>query len=75
MQTIYACRTSSKTMTDVLKQSLAKVLVHYYPLSGSMTVDPQDRFIVGLTEKGVPFMEAIACLATSGCPTRTRHGI
>ncbi|OWM79737.1 hypothetical protein CDL15_Pgr023149 [Punica granatum] len=60
MQTIYAFRTSSETTADVLKQSLAKVLVHYYPLTGSMTLDPAGRFIVECNKRGVPFVEAIA---------------
>lgn len=60
MQTIYAYRTSSETAAVVLKQSLAKALIHYYPLAGSMALDPEGRLMVECTKKGVPFVEAIA---------------
>lgn len=60
MLTIYSYRASSETVADVLKQSLAKVLIHYYPLAGTMALDSQGRFVVECTKKGVPFVEAVA---------------
>ncbi|PKI68632.1 hypothetical protein CRG98_010912, partial [Punica granatum] len=63
--------TSSEILAEVLKlQSLAKALVHYYPL------DPEGQFMVDCAKKCVPFVEAIMaapsiCLATSRCLTRT----
>ncbi|XP_031392333.1 omega-hydroxypalmitate O-feruloyl transferase-like [Punica granatum] len=59
MQTIYACRTSSETTVDVLKQSLAKALVHFYPLAGAIGLDSEGRFVVNCSKKSVAFVEAI----------------
>ncbi|KAK4769884.1 hypothetical protein SAY87_030416 [Trapa incisa] len=60
MRTIYAYKASSETVADVLKQSLAKALVYYYPLAGALTLDPEGRFIVDCNKRGVPFVEAVA---------------
>ncbi|KAK9284285.1 hypothetical protein L1049_023455 [Liquidambar formosana] len=45
---------------DVIKQALAKVLVHYYPLMGSLTRGSDGKLIVKCTNQGVPFVEAFA---------------
>ncbi|KAK4794864.1 hypothetical protein SAY86_012858 [Trapa natans] len=60
MLTIYSYRTGNETVADVLKQSLAKVLLHYYPLAGTMSLDSRGRFVVECTKNGVPFVEAVA---------------
>lgn len=60
MMTIYRYEKGSGNVGEVLKQALSKVLVLYYPLAGSMAISSEGRFIVELTKKGVPFVEAEA---------------
>ncbi|KAI3417888.1 uncharacterized protein J3R85_014163 [Psidium guajava] len=60
IKTIYRYEKGGDNVGDVLKQALSKVLVHYYPLAGSMAISPEGSFIVELTKKGVPFVEAEA---------------
>ncbi|KAI4325054.1 hypothetical protein MLD38_030482 [Melastoma candidum] len=60
IKTIYAFNRSGDDLGDVMRKALAKVLVHYYPLMGRMVVNSQGEFIVELTNKGVPFVEAVA---------------
>lgn len=60
MQTIYTYKSSNETVADLLKQALTKVLVHYYPLAGSLAIDSEGLFIVDCTKKSVPFVEAEA---------------
>ncbi|KAF8409760.1 hypothetical protein HHK36_005839 [Tetracentron sinense] len=47
-------------VSEVIKQALAKVLVHYYPLAGSLTLSSDGKLIVNCTGEGVPFAEAIS---------------
>ncbi|KAI4331011.1 hypothetical protein MLD38_029242 [Melastoma candidum] len=63
MKTIYCYDKSGPGVGDALKRSLAKALVHYYPLAGSMAISPQGNFMVDCTKKGVPFVEAEADFA------------
>lgn len=60
VQTIYAFRSSSETVAEVLKQSLAKALVHFYPLAGALALDSEGRFVVDCSKKSVAFVEAVA---------------
>ncbi|XP_010045742.2 omega-hydroxypalmitate O-feruloyl transferase [Eucalyptus grandis] len=60
VKTIYRYEKGSDIVGDVLRQALSKVLVHYYPFTGSMAMSPEGGFIVELTKKGVPFVEAEA---------------
>ncbi|KAL3754358.1 hypothetical protein ACJRO7_001569 [Eucalyptus globulus] len=60
MMTIYRYEKGSGNVGEVLKQALSKVLVLYYPLAGSMAISSEGRFIVDLTKKGVPYVEAAA---------------
>ncbi|KAL3754357.1 hypothetical protein ACJRO7_001568 [Eucalyptus globulus] len=60
MMTIYRYEKGSGNVGEVLKQALSKVLVLYYPLAGSMAISSEGRFIVELTKKGVPYVEAEA---------------
>ncbi|KAJ4953319.1 hypothetical protein NE237_030151 [Protea cynaroides] len=51
---------SSETVSEVIKEALAKVLVHFYPLAGSLTISSEGKLTVQCTNKGVPFVEAVA---------------
>lgn len=45
---------------DVIREALSKVLVHYYPLAGRLTVSSERKLIVDCTGEGAVFVEAIA---------------
>ncbi|KAI8537637.1 hypothetical protein RHMOL_Rhmol09G0039700 [Rhododendron molle] len=47
-------------LVEVLKSSLSKVLVHYYPLAGRLTTDLEGRLVVDCTDEGAVFVEAKA---------------
>ena len=65
IRTIYCFKSQEKgneLAAQVLKDALSKVLVHYYPLAGRLTISPQRKLIVncdGDTD-GAVFVEAEA---------------
>ncbi|CAO2831255.1 unnamed protein product [Amaranthus hypochondriacus] len=65
IRTIYCFKSKEKgneLAAQVLKDALSKVLVHYYPLAGRLTISPQGKLIVncdGETD-GAVFVEAEA---------------
>lgn len=61
VQTVYCFRaTGSNDCGDVLRESLAKVLVPYYPLAGRLTLSGEGKLVVDLTGEGAVFVEAEA---------------
>ena len=44
----------------MIKESLAKVLNHYYPLAGRLGTNAQRKFIVHCYGQGVPFVDTEA---------------
>lgn len=63
VQTIYCFKDDSKgneEAAEVIKEALAKVLVHYYPLAGRLTISPEGKLIVDCTGEGAVFVEAEA---------------
>ncbi|KAK9669878.1 hypothetical protein RND81_13G160700 [Saponaria officinalis] len=63
VRTIYCFKSenmSNDMAADVLKEALAKVLVHYYPLAGRLTISPQGKLIVECNGEGAVFVEAEA---------------
>ncbi|CAN1295765.1 Omega-hydroxypalmitate O-feruloyl transferase [Linum perenne] len=64
LRTIYCFKSDSRgndAAGDVIKDALSKVLVHYYPLAGRVTVTPEDgRRAIDCTGEGVVFVEAEA---------------
>ncbi|TKY60567.1 Omega-hydroxypalmitate O-feruloyl transferase [Spatholobus suberectus] len=63
VRTVYcyksACR-GNEDAAQVIKDSLSKVLVHYYPMAGRLVISSEGKLIVDCTEEGVVFVEAEA---------------
>jgi len=51
---------SRDTLSDTFKQSLAKILVHYYPLAGRLRLGSDGKYNVECTNEGALFVEARA---------------
>ncbi|KAL4584742.1 hypothetical protein LXL04_009351 [Taraxacum kok-saghyz] len=63
VHTIYCFKSEEKgneMAVDVIKDALSKVLVHYYPAAGRLTISPEGKIIVDCTSEGVVFVEAEA---------------
>ena len=63
VRTMYSFKSEEKgneTAGEVMKEALGKVLVHYYPLAGPLTISPQGKLIVDCTGEGAVFVEAEA---------------
>lgn len=63
VRTIYCFKSDDKgndKAGEVIKNSLKKVLVHYYPLTGRLTISSEGKLIVDCTGEGAVFVEAEA---------------
>ncbi|CAK9330318.1 unnamed protein product [Citrullus colocynthis] len=63
VRTIYSFKSESRGNEDaaqVIKNALSKVLVHYYPLAGRLTLSSDKKLIVDCTAEGAVFVEAEA---------------
>ncbi|XP_072950255.1 omega-hydroxypalmitate O-feruloyl transferase-like [Typha angustifolia] len=63
VQTVYCFKEEGKgneTAVEVIKEALSKVLVHYYPLAGRLTISAEGKLIVDCTGEGAVFVEAEA---------------
>jgi omega-hydroxypalmitate O-feruloyl transferase len=61
MKTVHLYKPTEKStdgIFSVLKESLSKVLVHYYPNDGSLMLSQEGKLIVKNNGHGVPFVEA-----------------
>ncbi|KAJ9163924.1 hypothetical protein P3X46_023546 [Hevea brasiliensis] len=68
VRTIYCFKSDVKGNEDaveVIKDALSKVLVHYYPLAGRLTISSEGKLIVDCTGEGAVFVEAEANCAIS----------
>ncbi|KAF6161547.1 hypothetical protein GIB67_009426 [Kingdonia uniflora] len=63
IRTIYCFKSDelgNEGAVEVIKDALAKVLVHYYPLAGRLTISSEGKLIVDCTGEGGVFVEAEA---------------
>lgn len=63
VRTVYCFKADGKgneTAAEIIKDALAKVLVHYYPLAGRLTISSEGKLIVNCTGEGAVFVEADA---------------
>ncbi|WCJ40173.1 HXXXD-type acyl-transferase family protein [Euphorbia peplus] len=63
IRTVYCFKSETKGNQDcarVLKEALKKVLVHYYPLAGRLTISSEGKLIVDCNGEGAVFVEAEA---------------
>ncbi|CAK7328347.1 unnamed protein product [Dovyalis caffra] len=63
VRTIYCFKSEEKgneNAGEVIKNALKKVLVHYYPLAGRLTISSEGKLIVNCTGEGAVFVEAEA---------------
>lgn len=63
VRTIYSFKSESRGNEDaarVIKNALSKVLVHYHPLAGRLTLSSDKKLIVDCTAEGAVFVEAEA---------------
>lgn len=61
--TIYCFKSDEKGNSnagEVIKNALEKVLVHYYPLAGRLTISSEGKLIINCTGEGAVFVEAEA---------------
>ncbi|XP_042484458.1 omega-hydroxypalmitate O-feruloyl transferase-like [Macadamia integrifolia] len=80
ISTVYSYKPSTRSsdnVFEVIKQALAEVLVHYYPLAGKLIVGSDGRLVVECTGEGVPFIEATTTheLEALGNLTKSNFGI
>lgn len=63
VRTIYCYKPEeigNENAVQVIKDALAKVLVHYYPAAGRLTISSEGKLIVDCTGEGAVFVEAEA---------------
>ncbi|XP_058093061.1 omega-hydroxypalmitate O-feruloyl transferase-like [Magnolia sinica] len=63
VRTVYCFEAGVKgneSAAEVIKDALAKVLVHYYPLAGRLTISSEGKLIVDCTGEGAVLVEADA---------------
>uniref|UniRef100_A0A0E0JSZ8 Uncharacterized protein n=1 Tax=Oryza punctata TaxID=4537 RepID=A0A0E0JSZ8_ORYPU len=79
VQTVYcfAAADGGAAAGDALRESLSRVLVHYYPLAGRLTLTDDGKLIVDCTGEGAVFVDAVAdvAMADVGDITRPDPGV
>ncbi|KAM1339830.1 hypothetical protein ACFX15_038028 [Malus domestica] len=63
VRTMYCFKSDSKgneEAAEVIKKALSKILVHYYPFAGKLTISTEGKLIIDCTGDGAMFVEAEA---------------
>ncbi|KAM3319549.1 omega-hydroxypalmitate O-feruloyl transferase [Capsicum chacoense] len=75
VRTIYCFKSEEKgneNAAEVMKEALSKVLVHYYPLAGRLTISQEMKLIVNCSGEGAVFVEAEANCAIEDIGDNTK---
>ncbi|KAF0925510.1 hypothetical protein E2562_016701 [Oryza meyeriana var. granulata] len=73
VQTVYCFAAADGAAAgDALRESLSRVLVHYYPLAGRLTLSGEGKLIVDCTGEGAVFVDAVADCAMADVGDITR---
>ncbi|XP_040385965.1 omega-hydroxypalmitate O-feruloyl transferase-like [Oryza brachyantha] len=78
VQTVYCfAGGAADAAGDALRESLSRVLVHYYPLAGRLALSREGKLIVDCTGEGAVFVDAVAdcAMADVGDITRPDPGV
>ncbi|XWS68289.1 hypothetical protein CRYUN_Cryun04dG0078100 [Craigia yunnanensis] len=60
VEIVFAYRKGMGNAAEMIKESLAKILVEFYPFAGCLTVTWDGKMVVRCTGEGVPFVEAVS---------------
>ncbi|XP_022726638.1 omega-hydroxypalmitate O-feruloyl transferase-like [Durio zibethinus] len=60
IEILFSYRKGMGNAAEIIKESLAKILVEFYPFAGCLTVTRDGKMGVRCTGEGVPFVEAIS---------------
>lgn len=63
MRTVYGFKSEeegNENAVEIIKDALSRVLVHFYPLAGRLTISPEKKLAVNCTAEGAVFVAAEA---------------
>ncbi|KAI3943166.1 hypothetical protein MKW92_021433 [Papaver armeniacum] len=58
--TVYFFKSSTSSFSETIKDSLANILVYYYPFAGRLIINEDGKLVINCTGEGAVFVEAEA---------------